>query len=697
MFQDVASPVSHAVGPVSASAKPGGGSPVAPMLPWDELPGLLRRRAGWIFGAVVLALVAALLFIALVKPIYTADTELIVQPTDLQATSGAVNPVSNQPDTSVALVETAARVITSTKVLGRVVDDLDLERDPEFTRRPSHLKALIARIRQTLGISAISTADDPSEDAVQQLAKRVTVRRSERTFVIDISVKSQTPDKAAQIANAIADTFLQVQADMRAEAARRISGALTDRLSELRDTLRRKEDAVQSFKVAHKLSIANGRPVDEQQMSDASSQLLTAQSRVADAKARLDQILAAGQGQDLGAIPESLQSATVTALRSQLAQVSKQEADARVTLGARHPQMLQMESQVAAVRRALNEELQRIRSAARSEYDRARANEASLRSNLARQEAKGAGVAAAQIRLGELQRDADASRSVYEAFLLRARETAEQERVDTVNAWVASPATPPSDHSFPPSNLAVLGAALVAGLGCGLACAVAREHTDARLWSRSRVEAVTHLPVLGIVDAPRPRAFPWGRKPLRGFPSVRSMSAQDGVLDLLGDLTSGRPTASGRVLLLLGANGGEAALPGAAQWLAEAAAMSGRKVVLASFSGAADPGRTSMGTVPAAKQDRVQRLDMPDAGEPWEMPLVIERLKSCSHMLDGGLLIVSGTVAVPALPQLTTMADAIVLVLSQAQTTKMEVRTLMQRIGTKMDALRGSLLIQRWA
>jgi uncharacterized protein involved in exopolysaccharide biosynthesis len=73
--------------------------------------------------------------------------------------------------------------------------------------------------------------------------------------------------------------------------------------------------------------------------------------------------------------------------------------------------------------------------------------------------------------LRELEREVDASRAVYESFLVRARETREQERLDTVNVRVLSDAQPPLDRSWPPRRLVLLLAALAAGLlgGVGLA------------------------------------------------------------------------------------------------------------------------------------------------------------------------------------------------------------------------------------
>ena len=59
--------------------------------------------------------------------------------------------------------------------------------------------------------------------ALNELQRRVQVKRSERTYVVDVSVTSEDPAKAARIANAIAQTYLAEQTEVRSNAARQIS------------------------------------------------------------------------------------------------------------------------------------------------------------------------------------------------------------------------------------------------------------------------------------------------------------------------------------------------------------------------------------------------------------------------------------------------------------------------------------------
>ena len=673
MFQNAAALVPAVTGPGSQA----GAGQEALLLPWRDIPAILNRRKGWIVGSLLAAVAVGALLAAALPRSYTATTELLVEPTDLRATDNAVSQKPTEAENTVAQIESVARVVGSTSVLNRVVAKERLDHDPEFVGGPSFIGTLNAELRAVLG-GGPAPARDPVALALQQLDKRLVIKRSERTYVIDVAVRSKDPDKAARLANDIVAAYLDVQSAARADAAKRISDSLGSRLGELRQKLQTAEDAVQAYKVAHRLVMANGQLVNEQQIADASNQLLTAETRTADARARLDAI---ERGGDPASAAESLQSPTITALRTQLAQVSKQQADLLPTLGPRHPQMAQIQSQVADVRRSLNAEVERIRNGAREAYERARGNEATLRANLERRQTSGTQVTAAMATLRELQQAADTSRGVYQSFLQRSRETAEQEQVDTTNAFVMSPAEPPIDRSFPPPNVLILAGALALGLFAGLALALLREALDQRIWTAGRAESATGAPVLAVVDA---------RARRRGLLRRRATTAatDEAMAVLLGDLSAGLPSASARVVLLIGGRDG-AGVDAVGTRLAAAAAEAGERTLLVRLAAGA---RVPAATLSAAPGLRV--MDVLEGGGLRQAQAGVLQLKTAlARQPDLGLVVVTAHRTAMPLAQLGEIADDIVLVVLAERTTQNEARAMTDRLRPTMKRVRGSVFV----
>jgi len=400
------------------------------------------------------ALLLAVLFVVMVPPKYTAATQILIDPTDLHAVGSDLTPANPANDAAALQVESQVRVLTSDSVLRRVVSAEGLDHDPEFIGSSSWFGR--------------GAHIDPAVAALNALKRSVQAKRAERTYVVDVSVASRDPAKAARIANAITHAYLAEQTDVRSEAARQVSQSLSSHLNELKERVHEAENQVENFKVNNNIFSAGGQLINEQQLSELNNQLGTARARTAATKARLDQVVRLQASSDeTGAFPEAVQSQTIAMLRTQYAEVMRRQAEQMTTLGPRHPAVIEIKAEAERLRRNIDDEIHRIALSARSDYESARDNEDMLAANLERLKRNAVATNEAMVTLRELERDVLASRAVYEAFLVRARETSEQERIDTKNIRVISPADTPLRRSFPPSNFVLAVAALLIGVGAG--------------------------------------------------------------------------------------------------------------------------------------------------------------------------------------------------------------------------------------
>lgn len=400
------------------------------------------------------ALLLAFLFVLIVPPKYTAVTQILIDPTDLHAVGSDLTPANPANDAAALQVESQVRVLTSDSVLRRVVSAEGLDHDPEFIGS-----------RSWFGRNAHI---DPAVAALNALKRSVQAKRAERTYVVDVSVTSRDPAKAARLANAVTRAYLAEQTDVRSEAARQVSRSLSSHLNELKERVHEAENRVENFKVDNNIFSAGGQLINEQQLSELNNQLSAARARTAAAKARLDQVERLQTSRDeTGAFPEAVQSQTIAMLRTQYAEVMRRQAEQMTTLGPRHPAVIEIKAEADRLRRNIDDEIHRIALSARSDYESAHDNEETLAANLEKLKRNAVATNEAMVTLRELERDVLANRAVYEAFLVRARETGEQERIDTKNIRVISPADTPLRRSFPPSNLMLAIAALLIGVGAG--------------------------------------------------------------------------------------------------------------------------------------------------------------------------------------------------------------------------------------
>jgi uncharacterized protein involved in exopolysaccharide biosynthesis/Mrp family chromosome partitioning ATPase len=448
----------------------------APGINLFQMSELLWRRRATIAAAAVICAFAAVVVGKGLTPRYTASAQLYVDPRELQLVERELTPRAQDVSGLSMVVESQARLITSNSVLLQVVRDNRLDQDPEFGGFSA------SALSSVLGLFGLDRRDPAEAErgqtaALEALNRHITIRKSERSFIVDIEVWSKDPAKAAQLANAISMAYLAESKQSQATAARRATNDLSGRLKELQARLRNAENTLAVYKAQNNFVGTQDTLISDQQLSASNQRLAAARAMTLDAQAKYDQIEASRKAStDGGAIPEALQSPTIANLRAQYAEARKKYAETAAELGPRHPALRQTEKQVEDLRKTINEEIDRFAQSAKNDLTRARDYEASLNRALEAQKRQSVQLSQASVRLRELERDVEASRDVYQSFLKRSRETEEQESLNTSAARITGEAIVPQRRSFPPamSFIALLGLVLGALAAIGWIVAVER-------------------------------------------------------------------------------------------------------------------------------------------------------------------------------------------------------------------------------
>ncbi|MGQ0672239.1 MAG: GumC family protein [Hyphomicrobium sp.] len=561
----------------------------------------------------------ALLYLASSTPIYTASTTLFIDPRNRKIVSEEV--VQGGLGSDFALVESQVNIIGSDAVLGRVVDKLNLTEDPEFASAPasggmlSRLKAIIRGQPATV---------EPRIRALEAVARNLKVKRAQKTYVVEIETASSSPIKAARLTNAIVDAYIEDQSAAKADEARKANTLIDSRLGELREQVRKAETRVDEYKKANKILSSEGGIVSEQQLGKLNAELITSRAVAAESKARLEQANAAlKSGASPDTLPEAMKSGLVQKLRDQYAQVARRQAALASQLRDKHPVLIEVRSQIAEIRAQIAAELKRVTDTAKNDFQIATTREREIAGALDRLKEEVGRSNTAQIKLRELEQEVNASRELLRQYLARAKETEEEQKLSTSQARIISPAAVPSSPSRPIAWL-VLALGSLAGLGLGIARALALDHFDPTVTSlREAAEAAGTEPLVAIPPL-RPSMFAgWMPASIRfdtfdqaafselmtaisDVKGYRSSSYRQAVLQLLNRIVSrtapGQPTS---VLFL--APSGESGTSATALAVAYAAALNGEKVLLVDAASA----NATLSTIFAAelKDDEVVVLD----------------------------------------------------------------------------------------
>lgn len=648
------------------------------------------RRHGLAIGCVVLAcLVLAAAVIALRPATYLGTTQILLDPRGLNVVSNEIVPSPPSADVNDAIIETQTRFLTSDAVLRKVVQDLSLQDDAEFSVRPG----LAARFLAPLGLAEVRPITDPIGVAATLLAKQTAFQREGKSFVVTLSVKAAGSGRAAQIATAIGRTFVADVERRRREIVARARDAMGATLKGQSERVVAAEDAVERYKRSISVVDSDGRSLNTARLLELNSQLLVARAATRTLGARLAQLDArrasgtAGSPETPGT--DALESQVLNQIKINLAEVTRQQENLRATLGPRHPAAAESEAQVRSLKAALTRETARLLATARGDLAGAQARERALERDVARTEAETTRTNGALVPLRQLEREALAQRSVYEKSLGRERELLEQESVGTTNASVVSAAKPNPDAVGLKPILLLAAAVLLGGL-LGSAGAILVDRRGGRLHSPARLTARTGLPVIGVL--------PLAKASVGARPAIVSLLSRGGgtatarvlyrVADALDEIAADHPT---RLLVIAASDGAVSTIVASNLVLAQASR--GRRALL--VDGDARSGRLTW-LIPRDPRAEVVSCTV-EGYPPFSATAAGERVSADPIPEQDGYdcVVIDGGAARDEfrLRQLAAAATAIVLVAESGIVTAERIEEMCDALMSNADKLVGVLMV----
>jgi uncharacterized protein involved in exopolysaccharide biosynthesis len=400
---------------------------------------------------------------------YTATATLIVNTENRDPLAGQQFPAEVLGN----YVATQTELMLSPVILLQVVDRLNLTADSRYT----------AGLRST----------DPTakrEYAEKNLAEDLLIETGRGGQLLYISASSPDTAKAANIANAVADVYLEQQKQRITQPAGERAQRYSEELAELRDKAAAAQDKVTEYRKRNGITdvgTANG--------DTAMLGLVNLQAKLLEAQSQRRALEAKRTGAQ-STTDEALASTQVTGLKSQIADLEAQLAQKSATLGARHPQVLELTSRLEATRRSLNAALATLSQNNSTELVRARELEDTLTRAVADERQRVLGLHQLEGEGEKLTLELESAQAVYK----RALDGYDQIMFASVghnnNVTFISRATPPLKPSKP-NKLKVLALGLFMGIALGVVGPLGYELlVNRRLRCRDDLERDFGIPVL---------------------------------------------------------------------------------------------------------------------------------------------------------------------------------------------------------
>ena len=435
---------------------------------------ILRARYRLVILIILIAVSSALVLTFLIPKKYTAHTAVLVDVRTPDPVSGG----AVQGLVGASYLATQVDIINSDRVAQRVVKMLKLDDNPR--NKEDWLEDTQGRgtLVDWLG---------------ESMRKRLDVRPSRESNVISISYKGNTGDSAAQIVNAFAQAYLDINLALKTEPARLYAEWFDEQTKASRAKLEAAQSRLSNFQQKAGIITSDER-VDYEvaRLGQISSQLTIVQGETTDSQSKRN-----GRGDT---VAEVMQSPLINGLKADVARLEAKVQESSVNLGANHPQQQRAESELASLKSRLGSETARIRASIETTYRVSKDRERELQGAVGAQRARVLMLNKQRDELNVYRRDVESAQRAYEAVSLSATQTRLQSLTNQTNVVLLNSAVAPLIPSSPKLLLNLLIAGF-AGTLLGLAWAALLELTNRRVRSTEDLVQMLDLPVLASISS----------------------------------------------------------------------------------------------------------------------------------------------------------------------------------------------------
>lgn len=448
---------------------------------WLKALSVLRKR--WrlavSFAAIVTGIVALIVFFWL-KPEYDPSARLEIDPPGSETFSMESN---GSPPSEMQYLETQAQNLQTDDLAIAVIRKLRLDRNPDFAANAP----ISERPADPLRLS-------PAENvALRSFRTRLKVLRDPNSRVISVSVSARNPQLAADVTNALVQTFVDRTLTMRHNAIASSRSWLEEQLNDVRAKVEQSNRDLAVFQQQTGVAdIDEGRNTFGELITDLDRQTTQAESE----RIQLESYLQKARAGGVDSLPQVRDNPVVQELTQSLAEARAQLSQDLVIYGINHPNTKKLQSQVSELEKQLTTQKKEALDQLRITYAAALARKRLM----AGQKKEASKTIGDMAQYNILKKQAQSQSALYNSLLGKIEEAGIAAASRSTDIRVVDPARV-LDRPSRPQRARDLAFGLFAGLLGGIALAFLREKLDRPLRTAQDVRDWTGVPSVAIIPA----------------------------------------------------------------------------------------------------------------------------------------------------------------------------------------------------
>ncbi len=517
---------------------------------------MLHKRRALIVTCVVASLLIAFIYVYTTRPLYRATAQLLIE-RDMPKVLPTKD-VIEVGQSAADYYQTQHQLLRGRTLAEKAVERISFQKSAEIQTGP--LMSPIERLQvRFLGRVPRATVDSDGvklSPAVAAFRSRLAVEPVPGTRLVNVNFSAYDPSLAALAANTLVQVYVEQSLEYRYSTSSEATGWLSQRLQEQQQQVEAAERKVQQYREKEGLlNFEERQGLADQKLSSLTVAALNARTERISKETLYNQIKSLSASQ-LESFPVMVSNPVVQGLRTQLADLQREQARLSETLGDKHPDMIKVRSQIRATEEKMRAEIANLARSIESDYITARHQEASLQANVEDAKREVLELNRRAIDLGALTRELKTKKDLIDNISTRRGEADLAGELNTTNIRINERAE--RGVLVAPNKRRAYLMAILLGLSLGVGLSLLFEHMDNTLRTPEDVKEFLGLPFLGVV----PDVAARGGQNSAGRPSPIILknphsSIAEAYRVLRTNLMFSSAETTGRVILLTSANPGE--------------------------------------------------------------------------------------------------------------------------------------------
>ena len=457
---------------------------------------ILRKRMWLIAGVAAGVVLLGVLYLLLAPRIYRAEASIIIEAGGSRVLGDKTDAVDFGPTdywSNKEYFETQYKVLASKEVLSRVVAKKGLARDLDF-----------------LGVAGIENEEKRAEalekaDPVKILSENMRVEPVKNSQLANIVVEDRDPVRAAELANAIIEAYIESSLDTKQDGTRAASQWLSDQLQDLKGKLETSEVALYEFRKENDIlatSIEDRQNINSQRLVALNESLTRVMAQRVELEAAIAEVNRVEKEQKNDpfwalSLNRVATHPTLTKLREELVKQESEVAGLTERYLENHPQLLASKEKLNVLRSRMAEELRNVVSSLKSQYREVKTTETELSNLIEGLKREAFEINKREIDQRKLERETENNQRLYDLVLARLKDSDLAVMMKASNVRLLDAAEAPIAPVKPRPALVAALSLLLGALG-GVGLAYLAEMLDNTLKEEEDIENVLQPPFLGL-------------------------------------------------------------------------------------------------------------------------------------------------------------------------------------------------------